>query len=139
MLVCHSASITHNGIKCPSHGCDRFITMHDIKRLTANSYGPNKLTIAECNKIDIFIQDAQLIHGIPVDKIVFCSVSSILIIDPTYVLIGRVLTLLDCVYNTANRFCTYTIMIPQAPKCGRPNILNIPLNSGQQGPIALQK
>jgi hypothetical protein len=54
--------------------------MHDIKRLTANSYGPNKLTIAECNKIDIFIQDAQLTHGIPVDEIVFCSVSSILII-----------------------------------------------------------
>eukprot|EP00953_Heterococcus_sp_UTEX-ZZ885_P037993 19502-Heterococcus_DN1.PRE.2 len=99
MLRDASLSITHDGVKCPSYGCDTFITMHDIKGLTANSYGPNKLTIAECDKIDIFIQDAQLTHGIPVGEIVYCS----------------------------------------APKCGRPNILYITLNSGQQGPIALQK
>jgi hypothetical protein len=77
MCVCHSASITHDGIKCPSYDCESFITMHDIQRLTANSYGPDKLTIAERNKIDIFIQDAQLTHGVPVDEIAYCSVSDI--------------------------------------------------------------
>eukprot|EP00953_Heterococcus_sp_UTEX-ZZ885_P033598 17459-Heterococcus_DN1.PRE.6 len=85
MLRDASALITHDGIKCPSYDCESFITMHDIQRLTANSYGPDMLTIAERNKIDIFIQDAQLTHGVPVGEIVYCS----------------------------------------APKCGRPNILNI--------------
>jgi hypothetical protein len=50
--------------------------MHDIKRITACSYGSNKLTIVESNKIDMYIQDAQFIHGIPIDEIVYCSVSN---------------------------------------------------------------
>jgi hypothetical protein len=75
LYVYNSASITHQGIKCPSYGCDRYLTMHDITGLTAYSYGPHKLTIADFKKIHMCVQDAELIHGIPIDEIVYCSVS----------------------------------------------------------------
>jgi hypothetical protein len=71
----NSVSITHDGIKCPSLKCDQFITLEDIKKLTKVSIEPQKLTTAEYNRIEVFIQDAQVLHSAPTDAIVYCSVS----------------------------------------------------------------
>eukprot|EP00953_Heterococcus_sp_UTEX-ZZ885_P033599 17459-Heterococcus_DN1.PRE.7 len=69
----NSASITHDGIKCPSLKCNGFLTLDDIKALTVVSIALHKLTMTEYSRIEVFIQDAQVLHSAPADAIVYCS------------------------------------------------------------------
>jgi hypothetical protein len=70
----NSASIIHEGIKCPSLKCTGFLTLDDIKALTVFSIAPHKFTTTEYRRIEVFIHDAQVLHSAPADAIVYCSV-----------------------------------------------------------------
>jgi hypothetical protein len=70
----NSASITHDGIKCPSLKCTGFLTLDDIKALIKASIAPQNLTETDYSRIEVFIQDAQVLHSAPADAIVYCSV-----------------------------------------------------------------
>jgi hypothetical protein len=70
----NSSSITHEGIKCPSLKCDRFLTLEDVRTLSKASIAPQKLTATEYRRIEVFIQDAQVLYSAPTDAIVYCSV-----------------------------------------------------------------
>jgi hypothetical protein len=75
MFLYNSSSITHDGIKCPGLKCDGFLTLDDIKTLTVVSIAPHKLSKAEYSRIKVFMQDATVLHAVPTDSIVYCSVS----------------------------------------------------------------
>eukprot|EP00953_Heterococcus_sp_UTEX-ZZ885_P033596 17459-Heterococcus_DN1.PRE.4 len=73
MLRDASSSITHEGIKCPSLECDRLLTLEDVRTLSKASIAPQKLTETDYSRIEVFIQDAQVLHSAPADAIVYCS------------------------------------------------------------------